>query len=73
MHEMGMHFWLHTCGDVRLFMDDFIEMGLDVIHPIQKYTMDEAEIAKAKQELIKEELRGPGLKLNWNFSMETML
>lgn len=44
-HENGMHFWLHTCGDVRLFMDDFIEIGLDVIHPIQKYTMDEREVA----------------------------
>jgi uroporphyrinogen-III decarboxylase len=45
-HEVGMHFWLHTCGDVRAFMDDFIEIGLDVIHPIQKYTMDEREVAR---------------------------
>jgi len=45
-HEHGMHFWLHTCGDVRLFMDDLIEIGLDVIHPIQKYAMDEREIAR---------------------------
>jgi hypothetical protein len=44
--DNGMHFWLHTCGDVRLFMDDLIEVGLDVIHPIQKYTMSEQEIAK---------------------------
>jgi len=44
-HDSGMHFWLHTCGDVRPFMDDFIEIGLDVIHPIQKYTMDEREVA----------------------------
>jgi len=45
-HDSDMHFWLHTCGDVRLFMDDFIEIGLDVIHPIQKYTMDEREVAE---------------------------
>lgn len=45
-HDLGMHFWLHTCGDVRLFMEDFIEIGLDVIHPIQKYTMSEPEIAR---------------------------
>jgi hypothetical protein len=44
-HESGMHFWLHTCGDVRPFLEDFIEIGLDVIHPIQKYTMDEREVA----------------------------
>lgn len=45
-HEHNMHFWLHTCGDVRAFLDDFVAMGLDVIHPIQKYTMDEREVAQ---------------------------
>ncbi len=45
-HDNGMHFWMHTCGDVRLFLDDLVEIGLDVIHPIQKYTMPEKEIAR---------------------------
>ncbi len=45
-HELGMEFWLHTCGNIELFMDDFIEIGLDVIHPIQKHTMDEKEIVR---------------------------
>lgn len=45
-HSLGMHFWLHTCGNVELFLEDFIEIGLDVIHPIQKYTMDEKRIAE---------------------------
>ena len=27
-------------------MDDFIEIGVDVIHPVQKYTMDEREVAE---------------------------
>jgi hypothetical protein len=45
VHSLGMHFWLHTCGNVKLFIPDFIEIGLDVLHPIQKYTMDEKEIA----------------------------
>lgn len=44
-HDHGMHFWLHTCGNVEIFLDDFVEIGLDVIHPIQKYTMDETKIA----------------------------
>ena len=44
-HDLGMHFWLHTCGNVELFLEDFIEIGLDVIHPIQKGTMDEKKIA----------------------------
>lgn len=44
-HELGTHFWLHTCGNIQEFLPEFIEIGLDVIHPIQKYTMDEREIA----------------------------
>lgn len=43
-HELGMHFWMHTCGNIEPFLEDFIEIGLDVIHPIQKHTMDEKEI-----------------------------
>jgi uroporphyrinogen decarboxylase len=44
-HALGMHFWLHTCGNVTEFMDDFIDIGIDVIHPIQKYSMNEAAIS----------------------------
>jgi uroporphyrinogen decarboxylase len=45
-HECGMHFWLHSCGKIDLFLQDLIDIELDVIHPIQKYTMDEREIAR---------------------------
>lgn len=45
-HSLGAHFWLHTCGNIELFLPEFIEIGLDVIHPIQKGTMDEQRIAK---------------------------
>ncbi len=45
-HSLGMHFWLHTCGNILPFIPELIEIGLDVLHPIQKYTMDEAEVAK---------------------------
>ena len=45
-HELGTHFWLHSCGNIQLFLPDFVEIGLDVIHPIQKNTMDEKEIAE---------------------------
>jgi len=45
-HSLGMHFWLHSCGNIELFIPDFIEIGLDVLHPIQKYTMEERQIAE---------------------------
>lgn len=44
--DLGTHFWLHSCGNIELFLPEFIEIGLDVIHPIQKYTMDERKIAR---------------------------
>ena len=44
-HKLNMHFWLHTCGNIELFIPEFIEIGLDVLHPIQKYTMNEKNIA----------------------------
>ena len=42
-HEMGMHFWLHSCGDIGIFLPRLIGLGLDVIHPIQKFAMDSKE------------------------------
>lgn len=45
-HKLGMHFWLHSCGNIEPFIPELIEIGLDVLHPIQKYTMSEQEIAR---------------------------
>lgn len=42
-HSLGVHFWLHTCGNITKFLPMLIELGLDVIHPIQRYSMDEIE------------------------------
>lgn len=27
--------WYHTCGAVASFMDDFIDMGMDIVNPVQ--------------------------------------
>ena len=45
-HELDMHFWLHCCGNVEKFIPDWIDAGLDVLHPIQKHTMDDQVIAE---------------------------
>jgi hypothetical protein len=39
-HARGMQFWLHACGNVTEIVDDLIEIGLDVLHPIQPFAMD---------------------------------
>ena len=41
--------------------------------PFQWVPCDTVEQIKAKQDLLRRELRGPGLKLNWNNPDETML
>lgn len=44
-HRLGMHFWLHSCGGIEPFLPDLVEIGLDVLHPVQKHTMDERRVA----------------------------
>lgn len=43
--EAGMHFWLHSCGNNTDLLDDLIESGVQVFHPVQKHTMDERTVA----------------------------
>lgn len=45
--EAGMHFWLHSCGNNTDLLDDLIEAGVQVFHPVQKHTMDERAVASA--------------------------
>jgi uroporphyrinogen decarboxylase len=45
-HKNGMHFWLHCDGNITEIFDDLIDVGVDVIHPIQKYAMDPEPISK---------------------------
>lgn len=44
--EARMHFWLHSCGNNTEALDDLIEAGVDVFHPVQKHTMDEAQTVR---------------------------
>ena len=44
--ENGMHFWLHSCGDNTEALDDLIDAGATVFHPVQKHTMDEKVVAE---------------------------
>jgi len=44
-HDLGLSFWLHCCGAATDLMDDFIDMGVDVLHPVQPHAMDQAGIA----------------------------
>lgn len=39
-----MHFWLQSCGDNTQCLPDLIGAGMNVFHPVQKHTMDEARM-----------------------------
>lgn len=42
----GMHVWLHCCGNMTEILPDLIELGLNVLNPIQPKAMNVAELAK---------------------------
>lgn len=42
----SMHWWLHSCGDNTKVLEDLIEVGVNVFHPVQKGTMDEITVAR---------------------------
>lgn len=46
-HSLGMHFWFHCCGAVTELLDDFVALGMDVLHPVQPIAMDQEAVARA--------------------------
>jgi uroporphyrinogen decarboxylase len=44
-HRLGMDAFLHSCGQVTSIVEDLIEIGLDVIDPVQR-VMDPEELAR---------------------------
>lgn len=42
----GLHWWLHSCGHNTPILDDLVEAGVNVFHPVQKGTMDEVTVAR---------------------------
>ena len=46
LKQNGVHWWLHSCGNNSSILDDLIEVGVTIFHPVQKGTMDEAAVAR---------------------------
>ena len=44
IHGYGKDVWVHSCGDVHVLIPRLIEMGLDVLNPVQPECMDIAEL-----------------------------
>jgi uroporphyrinogen decarboxylase len=44
IREAGLDVWVHSCGNIRQIIPDLIEMGVDVINPVQPECMDIYEL-----------------------------
>jgi hypothetical protein len=40
VHSGGAHVWMHLCGDITAILADLIDVGLDVLNPVQPQAMD---------------------------------
>lgn len=45
-HRFGMDVIFHSCGNVMPIVDDLIEVGMDVLDPVQPGAMDADEVAR---------------------------
>jgi hypothetical protein len=42
----GAHVWMHSCGDVLAILPDLIDIGLNVLNPVQPQAMDVHQLAR---------------------------
>ena len=40
IHEAGKDVWVHSCGCIDVIIPDLVDMGLDVLNPVQPECMD---------------------------------
>ncbi len=45
-HELGLHVWFHCCGNFEGIMDDFHEIGVDVLNISQPNVVDVAAVGR---------------------------
>jgi len=45
-HELGLHTWYHCCGEFAAIMEDFREIGADVLNISQPNVNDMAEVGR---------------------------
>lgn len=42
----GAHVWMHLCGNIRAILPDLIEIGLNVLNPVQPQAMDVRQLSR---------------------------
>lgn len=46
VRDGGAHVWMHLCGNIQSILPDLVEIGLDVLNPVQPQAMDVRELAR---------------------------
>lgn len=46
VREGGAHVWLHSCGNVTAIIPDLLDLGLNVLNPVQPQAMDLEYLAR---------------------------
>ncbi len=46
IHKNGAHVWMHSDGNITQIIPDLIEIGLNVLHPVQSQAMNIEELGK---------------------------
>lgn len=46
VHRLGMDVFFHSCGNITQIVEDLIEVGVDILDPIQPLAMDVQEMAR---------------------------
>lgn len=46
VRDAGKHVWLHSCGNVTAIIPDFIDLGVNVLNPVQPQAMDVRMLAR---------------------------
>jgi len=46
VHDGGKHVWMHLCGDISAILPDLVDIGLDVLNPVQPQAMDVRQLSR---------------------------
>ncbi len=46
VRDGGAHVWMHLCGNIRSILPDLIDIGLNVLNPVQPQAMDVRELSR---------------------------
>ena len=44
--DAGRYLVIHSCGDIRVLLDDLAELGVDLVHPLQPEAMDVSSLLR---------------------------